>query len=90
MSRICMNCGIEIRWQPTLVDGKLYCCVGCSKGGPCTCDYEQLPRPSSNAALARRILKTPAPPQQAEERGCFYPTQGPLYTCEREGDACSG
>jgi len=40
----CANCGIEIRWQPTIVDGKTYCCIGCSQGGPCTCDYEHLPQ----------------------------------------------
>jgi hypothetical protein len=30
------NCGIEIRWRPTIVDGLPYCCLGCSRGGPCT------------------------------------------------------
>jgi hypothetical protein len=43
MSRnlICANCGIEIRWRPTIVDGVPYCCLGCSRGGPCECDYSQ-------------------------------------------------
>jgi hypothetical protein len=43
MSERCANCGIEIRWQPTVVDGRAYCCVGCSHGGPCSCDYGNLP-----------------------------------------------
>lgn len=40
----CANCGIPIRWEPTIVEGKAYCCVGCSHGGPCNCDYERLPK----------------------------------------------
>ena len=47
----CANCGIIIRWQPTIVDGKVYCCVGCSQGGPCTCDYSRLPKPGEKAPL---------------------------------------
>ena len=39
----CANCGININWKPTVVDGRQFCCVGCSHGGPCTCDYENLP-----------------------------------------------
>jgi len=48
----CANCGIIIHWQPTIVDGKVYCCVGCSQGGPCTCDYSHLPRPGETKPLA--------------------------------------
>jgi hypothetical protein len=39
----CTNCQIVIRWLPTIVDGKAYCCAGCAHGGPCTCDYDHLP-----------------------------------------------
>jgi hypothetical protein len=42
---VCTNCGIKIRWQPTITDGKTYCCVGCACGGPCVCDYDNLPSP---------------------------------------------
>jgi hypothetical protein len=38
---ICANCDIEIRWSPTIVQGKTYCCTGCAAGGPCSCDYSQ-------------------------------------------------
>lgn len=41
---ICENCGIVIRWQPTIIDGKTYCCLGCAQGGPCECDYDNLPK----------------------------------------------
>jgi len=41
---VCANCGIEINWQPTVVDGRTYCCLGCALGGPCSCDYSNLPR----------------------------------------------
>ena len=52
---ICANCGIEIRWQSTIVDGKAYCCWGCTEGGPCTCDYSHLPLPTDNVALVKHI-----------------------------------
>lgn len=39
----CACCGIVIRWQPTIVDGQHYCCPGCAEGGPCRCDYDNLP-----------------------------------------------
>jgi hypothetical protein len=39
----CANCGISIRWQATLVEGRAYCCLGCAEGGPCLCDYDNLP-----------------------------------------------
>jgi hypothetical protein len=51
----CANCGIPIRWQPTIVDGKAYCCLGCARGGPCTCDYGHLPQPTDSVALIRVI-----------------------------------
>jgi len=51
MQVACVNCGIEIRWQPTFVDGEAYCCWGCSQGGPCSCDYSNLPLPTDHVAL---------------------------------------
>jgi hypothetical protein len=41
---VCENCGIIIHWQATIVNGAYYCCPGCAKGGPCDCDYDNLPR----------------------------------------------
>ena len=41
---VCANCGIVIVWEPTIVEGKRYCCPGCAQGGPCDCDYDNLPR----------------------------------------------
>jgi len=48
---ICSNCGIPISWQPTVVDGRTYCCLGCARGGPCTCDYSNLPRRGEYRAI---------------------------------------
>jgi len=48
---LCANCGIVIRWQPTVVDGQVYCCLGCSRGGPCTCDYSNLPQEGDSTAM---------------------------------------
>lgn len=52
MKAVCANCGIEFNWQPTIVDGLAHCCIGCSQGGPCTCDYSRLPQPDDPTALA--------------------------------------
>ena len=52
MKTVCANCGFELNWQPTIVDGAAYCCIGCSQGGPCTCDYGRLPQPDDPTALA--------------------------------------
>lgn len=52
MKAVCANCGIEFDWQPTIVDGLAHCCIGCSQGGPCTCDYSRLPQPDDPTALA--------------------------------------
>ena len=41
---VCTTCGIANRWQPTIVEGKPYCCLGCAEGGPCACDYDNLPQ----------------------------------------------
>ncbi|GAC1349027.1 MAG: hypothetical protein NVSMB27_18850 [Ktedonobacteraceae bacterium] len=35
----CANCDIDILWQPTVMEGKTFCCTGCAAGGPCSCDY---------------------------------------------------
>jgi len=53
---ICANCGIVIHWQPTIVDLKMYCCPGCAQGGPCECDYDNLPQPGVVKALV--LIKT--------------------------------
>jgi hypothetical protein len=48
---VCANCGIKVHWQPTVIDGVAYCCLGCSRGGPCECDYSNLPQPGDKVAL---------------------------------------
>jgi hypothetical protein len=40
-----------IHWQPTIVGLEVYCCSGCARGGPCECDYDNLPRPGEVKAL---------------------------------------
>jgi hypothetical protein len=51
---VCANCGILIRWLPTVVDGKTYCCLGCARGGPCECDYHHLPHHTDRAHIVVR------------------------------------
>jgi hypothetical protein len=50
----CATCQIVIRWQPTVVEGRIYCCIGCAQGGPCECDYDHLPRHGDAQALVLR------------------------------------
>jgi hypothetical protein len=54
----CANCGIVIRWQPTVVDGRVYCCLGCAHGGPCECDYDNLPRRGEIQVVAGQSVPT--------------------------------
>ena len=59
----CANCGIVIHWQPTLVDDKTYCCPGCAEGGPCACDYDNLPQPGSIQPMVHHsVYGSPAQP----------------------------
>jgi hypothetical protein len=51
---VCANCGILIRWQSTTIDGRVYCCLGCAQGGPCDCDYDNLPRRDQKNAMVRQ------------------------------------
>ncbi len=39
---VCAACEIDIDWTPVLLEGTPYCCAGCTEGGPCCCDYEQI------------------------------------------------
>jgi hypothetical protein len=50
----CANCGIAIHWQATIVDGRVFCCLGCAQGGPCECDYDNLPELGSMSAMVRQ------------------------------------
>lgn len=51
---VCATCGIIIHWQPTVVDGLPYCCPGCAQGGPCNCDYDNLPQPGQSSPMVIR------------------------------------
>lgn len=57
----CTNCGIVIHWQPTIVDGRPFCCLGCARGGPCECDYDNLPRRDEVNALVLKTLREMLP-----------------------------
>jgi hypothetical protein len=63
----CGNCGISITWAPTVVEGRTYCCVGCANGGPCTCDYSNLPNSGQlRSIFVRRSLQVIVPPAKSE------------------------
>ncbi len=36
----CESCDITLAGEPLRLEGKFYCCAGCSAGGPCVCTYE--------------------------------------------------
>jgi hypothetical protein len=69
--RFCTCCGIAIHWQPTIVDGKFFCCLGCTEGGPCICDYDNLPKPGKPNDLVIRL----APRQQMHDALDSYPQE---------------
>lgn len=71
MTTVCANCGIAVRWQPTMLGGTAYCCAGCALGGPCECDYDHLP---ARAAVIRHVrfeisVAVAAEVEQAEPAG---------------------
>jgi hypothetical protein len=72
MKTICACCGIEFNWQPTIVDGVAYCCIGCSQGGPCTCDYSCLPQPEDSTALASVPQGNNETRSVEYEQDCWY------------------
>jgi hypothetical protein len=72
MKMICANCGFEFNWQPTIVDGVVYCCIGCSEGGPCTCDYGNLPQPDDRTALASVPQDDNRKRSVKYEQDCWY------------------
>ena len=72
MKMICANCGFEFNWQPTIVDGAVYCCIGCSQGGPCTCDYGNLPQPDDRTALASIPQNDEKKRSIKHEQDCWY------------------
>jgi len=37
----CDSCGIVLGAERVQLEEKLYCCSGCTAGGPCVCTYEQ-------------------------------------------------
>ena len=37
----CDSCGIALGAEPVHLEEKLYCCSGCTAGGPCICSYDQ-------------------------------------------------
>ena len=51
---VCATCGIVILWQPTVIDGQTYCCLGCAQGGPCECDYDNLPDLDATNAIVHQ------------------------------------
>lgn len=51
---VCANCRIVIQWEPTIIEGKTYCCLGCAQGGPCSCDYDNLPQVGKVEPMIRR------------------------------------
>ena len=53
---VCATCGIVIRWQTTIVDGRAFCCLGCAQGGPCRCDYDNLPVPDQINPMVRQTV----------------------------------
>ena len=40
MDDLCANCEESSLTDPFRADGEVYCCTGCSLGGPCVCTYD--------------------------------------------------
>ncbi len=64
----CDSCGIAIHWLPTVIGEHTYCCTGCAGGGPCTCDYDRLPRREERAAMVMRKQRSENLVKQEHDR----------------------
>ena len=74
----CVNCDILFDWQPTVVRGRLFCCTGCAQGGPCSCDYENLPRDPVVREPPDNVAPTAANPARSSIRHeTIFPVHGP-------------
>jgi len=86
----CDNCGIPIRWQPTIVDGGTYCCLGCAVGGPCTCDYSRLPHVGESRAIVCRAFVIMLSAPQRDRHGLTSDTDHDLVHPRTNRDAEGG
>lgn len=48
----CANCEELILGQPVYFDGGVFCCAGCTAGGPCVCTYAAAPANQAPPAIA--------------------------------------
>ncbi|MCI0438811.1 MAG: 6-carboxytetrahydropterin synthase [Chloroflexi bacterium] len=92
----CANCFEEIRWTPTMWEGRPYCCDGCVMGGPCVCTYSGAPprldigrilKAIGQEVSARSSPQTPAP---VECENCFEALNRPAYYHEGRPYCCAG
>jgi hypothetical protein len=37
----CDGCGVEITWGPVVANHRIYCCIECQQGRPCSCGERQ-------------------------------------------------
>ncbi len=51
-AEFCANCEEPILGQPVYFDGGVFCCTGCTAGGPCICTYEAPPETENPATTA--------------------------------------
>ncbi len=92
----CANCFEEIRWTPTIWEGKPYCCDGCVMGGPCVCTYSGAPPRLDIGkilkALGEEVSVRPStePPAPVECENCFEVLNRPAYYHEGRPYCCAG
>ncbi len=89
-AEFCANCEEPILGQPVYFDGAVFCCAGCTAGGPCICTYEPrraIAAPGTHSApVAVAAVSADAPGHQTPAATLRpEPVREPLMFPARDG-----
>ncbi len=56
LTHTCTNCFAEFDWSPSIDDGDVFCCFGCTQGGPCVCTYERSEESAGGGAVVAPVV----------------------------------
>lgn len=75
-AEFCVNCEEPILGQPVYFDGGVFCCIGCTAGGPCVCTYGA---PQETETPASTAYEVTAPAYSAPIASAPVYAQAPVY-----------
>lgn len=78
-AEFCANCEEPILGQPVYFDGGVFCCTGCTAGGPCICTYGAPQETENPASLASTAYEVTAPAYSAPIASAPVYAEAPVY-----------